>query len=49
MITVAGIEKLICKGDDGILYYVTIDKMYQIIKTAHIGVWHGGLQNIYGT
>ncbi|XP_063411146.1 KRAB-A domain-containing protein 2-like [Mytilus trossulus] len=45
IIQVADIEKLIKKGgnDDTILYYLSIEDMYDIIKTAHVGVGHGGL------
>ncbi|CAG2217404.1 unnamed protein product [Mytilus edulis] len=39
IIEVADIEKLIKKGgnDDTILYYLSIEDMYDIIKTAHVG------------
>ncbi|CAC5393701.1 unnamed protein product [Mytilus coruscus] len=45
VIEVADIEKLTKKegNDDTILYYLSIEEMYDIIKTAHVGVGHGGL------
>ena len=42
MLEVAGIEKLIRKGDR-IIYYCTVDELYPLIKTVHSGVGHGGL------
>jgi hypothetical protein len=42
VLEVAGIEKLIRKGD-GIIYYCTVDELYPLIKTVHSGVGHGGL------
>ena len=46
LLEVAGIEKLIRKGD-GIIYYCTVDELYPLIKTAHSGVGHGGLHKTY--
>jgi hypothetical protein len=46
VLEVAGIEKLIRKGD-GIIYYCTVDELYLLIKTVHSGVGHGGLHKTY--
>ena len=37
VLNLAGINKLICKGD-AIIYYCKVDKLYPLIRTAHSGV-----------
>lgn len=44
VITIDGEEKLIkpIENDSDILYYVTVDELFEVIHTAHLAVGHGG-------
>ncbi|CAG2256746.1 unnamed protein product [Mytilus edulis] len=46
ILSVAGIEKLIRKGDI-FFYYCTVDELYPLIRTAHSGIGHGGIHKTY--
>lgn len=49
VVTVGGIEKLIkpiIENDSNVLYYVTVDELFDVIQTAHLAVRHGGRNKI---
>lgn len=43
VLQVAGVSKLISKCDDGeVKYYASLEEMFEILESAHIGTGHGG-------
>jgi len=45
VVSIGGKEKLIkpiVDNDSDVLYYVTVDELFEVIHTAHLAVGHGG-------
>lgn len=43
IIEIGGVEKIISKSNNSeILYYLTVDEIYDVIETIHIAIGHGG-------